>query len=141
MGESQFLTLSTVMAAGDAWQAQIDQGSNSSPPKRKIPKGCTKLKQIIYSFGDSTPAAAIISHNYLGRLSGAGVAGTDRQEFVLMGDTAFFVTAGQTGGPGHQIVKDVDVDVIAENDFEWAIMATLGSFSSTPEPTTTLHFT
>ena len=123
------------------WLAQVGQGSIASPPAAKIPKGCTKLKQIIYSFGDSDPDAAIISHNYLARISGAGVAGTDRQEFVLMGDTVFFVTAGQSGGPGHQIVKNVDVDVIAENDFDLAIMATLGSFSSIPEPMITLHFT
>ena len=140
MGESKFLTLSTVFAAGDKWTPQVGQGSKT-PVAPRIPKGCTKLSQIIVSIGDSAPGAAIISHNILGKLSGSGIAGTDRQEFALRGVTAFFATAGMTGGPGPQFVKNVNIPVIAESEFMWALMATLGSLSSTPFATTTLHFT
>ena len=137
MAETQYVTRSTPITVGDVWTAQIHQGSASVPTLR-VPDGATKLKQIIYSFGDSAPTAAIIAHNFLLKLTGA-VKDTDRQEFLLEGYTAFYATAGMTGGPGPQILRNVDVDV-EQGELQMYVMATLGALGGAPEPTITLGF-
>lgn len=140
MPETKYLTYSSPITTGDVWTAQVAQGSVASPQAAKVPPGVSKLKQIMYSFGDNTPTGAITAHNYALRVQGAGIKDVDSQEFVLQGETVFFDTAGMSGGPGPHLKKDVNVDVVAESELDIAVMATLGVLGGAPEPTITLGF-
>ena len=129
-----------VIATGDIWVTLALLGKNATPGTVKVPAGKRKLKQIIYSIGDSVPTGAITCLGILLKLKGAGLKGQESQEYVLDGYTGFFDTAGSTGAPGPFRKRDVDVDVTENGTLLIQSMATLGSLGGNPEVKIQLGF-
>ena len=129
-----------VITVGDVWTTLALQGSDATPGTVKVPAGKTKLKQIIYSIGDSVPTGAITALGMLLRIKGAGLKGQENQDYVLDGYTGFFVTAGSTAAPGPLRKRDVDVDVVENGILVIQAMATLGALGGNPEVKVQLGF-
>lgn len=136
----EYINRDGTLATGDVWTTLALRGSNATPGTVKVPAGRTKLKQIIYAIGDSTPTGAITALGILLRIKGKGLKGQEHNDYVLDGFTNFFSTAGSTGGAGMFAKRDVDVDVEPNGALLIQGMATLGTLGSDTELKVQLGF-
>lgn len=126
------------MAAGDTWYLANLDGTLATPGPLTVPKGMSRITQIIFSPGDTAPTAATCNMGFMLKLTGVA----DGEAILpLMAFTSLLAGAGGNSGQQYgSMLFGVDIPVVGGALLSPYLCSTLGVDANTSQADITFGF-